>query len=69
MAISACICILLTAMKRDDEALNTSSLQVLRSVKHFIATNFYPALNASSLLLFKGTLKEFIASCFIAVSF
>jgi hypothetical protein len=40
-------------MKRGDEALNASSLQVLRSVKHFIATIVYPALNASTPLLFK----------------
>jgi hypothetical protein len=30
-----------------DEALNASSLQFLRSVKHFIATFFYTALKAS----------------------
>jgi hypothetical protein len=57
------------AMKRDDEALNTSSLPFLSSVerfiasslrfflsvKRFIAVNFYgkPSFNASSLLLFK----------------
>jgi hypothetical protein len=34
------------AMKRGDEALNASSLQFLRSVKRFIATNFYSVLNA-----------------------
>jgi hypothetical protein len=36
------------AMKRGDDALNASSLQFLRSVKRFIATNFYLELNASS---------------------
>jgi hypothetical protein len=35
------------AMKRGDEALNASLLQFLRSAKHFIATIFYSALNAS----------------------
>ncbi len=41
------------AMKRGDEALNTSSLLFLRSVKCFIATIFYPALNTSLPLLSK----------------
>ncbi len=39
-------------MKRGDEALNASSLQFLSSVKRFIATIFFWALNASSPLLF-----------------
>jgi hypothetical protein len=34
-----------------DEALNTSSLQFLRSIKRFIATTFFPAFNGSSPLL------------------
>jgi hypothetical protein len=42
------------AMKQGDEVLNVSSLKFFRSVKRFIATIFYSALNASSLLLFKG---------------
>jgi hypothetical protein len=41
------------AMKQGDEVLNVSSVQFFRSVKRFIATIFYSALNASSLLLFK----------------
>ncbi len=40
-------------MKRGDEAFNGSSLQFLRSVKRFIASIFYSALNASSLLILK----------------
>jgi hypothetical protein len=38
MAVSSLIYIVLTAMKRADEALNASSLQFLRSFKHFIAS-------------------------------
>jgi hypothetical protein len=38
LAISACIYIVLTAMKRGNEALNASSLQFLGIVKRFIAT-------------------------------
>jgi hypothetical protein len=56
------------AMKRGDEALNASSLQVLRSVKRFNASSlhfFYSALNASS-PLFK---KKIIVLRFIAVTF
>jgi hypothetical protein len=52
MAISAWIYIVLTAMKRGDEALNASSLkffstvnnsslQFFLSIKHFIAITFY----------------------------
>jgi hypothetical protein len=41
------------AMKRGDEAFNGSSLQFLRSVKRFIASIFYSALNASLLLILK----------------
>jgi hypothetical protein len=41
------------AMKRGDEAFNASLLQFLRSVKRFIATIFYSALNPSLPLLFK----------------
>jgi hypothetical protein len=41
------------AMKRGDEVFNGSSLQFLRSFKRFIASIFYSALNASSLLIFK----------------
>jgi hypothetical protein len=41
------------AMKQGTGALNTSSLQFLRSIKRFIATIFYSALNASSPFLFK----------------
>jgi hypothetical protein len=52
-------------MKRGDEALNASSLQFLRSVKGFIATIFYSALNASSLLL----LRKIVVKRFIAVTF
>jgi hypothetical protein len=40
-------------MKQGDEALNTSSLLFLRSVKRFIATIFYSALNASLPLICK----------------
>jgi hypothetical protein len=41
------------AMKRGDEAFNGSSLQFLRSVKRFMASIFYLALNASSPLILK----------------
>jgi hypothetical protein len=41
------------AMKQGDEALNASLLKFLGSVKHFIATIFYSALNASSPLILK----------------
>jgi hypothetical protein len=41
------------AMQQGDKAFIASSLQFLRSVKRFIATIFYSALNTSSLLLFK----------------
>ncbi len=41
------------AMKRGDEALTDSLLQFLRSIKRFVGTIFYTALNASSLLHFK----------------
>ncbi len=41
------------AMKRGNEALNASWLLFLRSVKRFIATIFYSALNVSSPLIFK----------------
>jgi hypothetical protein len=41
------------AMKRGNDALNASSLLFLRSVKRFIATIFYSALNVSSPLIFK----------------
>jgi hypothetical protein len=40
-------------MKQGNEAFNDSSLQFLRSVKRFIASIFYSALNASSLLILK----------------
>jgi hypothetical protein len=40
-------------MDRSDEAFNGSSLQFLRSVKRFIASIFYSALNASSPLILK----------------
>jgi hypothetical protein len=40
------------AMKQGNEALNASSLQFLSSVKCFIVTIFFSALNASSSLLF-----------------
>jgi membrane glycosyltransferase len=52
MAISPWICIVLIAMKRGDEALNASLLQLLSIVKCFIATIFFSALNASLPLLF-----------------
>jgi hypothetical protein len=41
-------------MKRDDEALNASSLQFLRSVKRFIAVTFKgkSSFNASLPLLY-----------------
>jgi hypothetical protein len=41
-------------MKRGNEALNASSLQFLSSVKRFIATIFFSALNASLPILFMG---------------
>jgi hypothetical protein len=41
------------AMKPGDEVFNSSSLQFLRSVKRFIASIFYSALNASSPLILK----------------
>jgi hypothetical protein len=41
------------AMKQGDEAFNGSSLQFLRSVKRFIASIFYSALNASLPLILK----------------
>ncbi len=41
------------AMKRGNEALNASLLTFLRSIKRFVGTIFYTALNASSLLHFK----------------
>jgi hypothetical protein len=41
------------AMKQGDEAFNASSLQFLKSVKRFIASIFYSALNASSPLILK----------------
>jgi uncharacterized protein (UPF0332 family) len=44
-------------MKQDDEALNASLLKFLGSVKCFIATIFYSALNASSSLLFTKNLN------------
>jgi hypothetical protein len=40
-------------MKRDDEALNTSSLQYFRSVKRFIATTFTPRLTLHRRYFFK----------------
>jgi hypothetical protein len=46
-------------MKRCDEALNASLLQFLRSVKRFITTNLYSALNASLPLLFKGNHRHY----------
>jgi hypothetical protein len=51
LAISAWIYIVLTAMKRGDEVLNASLLQCLSSVKRFIATIVFSALNASSLAI------------------
>ncbi len=72
----------LTVVKRGDEALNASSLYFLRSVKHFIATILYSALNASSPLrkiivkrliavtfLKRFHAERFIAERFIAVAF
>ncbi len=69
LAISVWIYVVLTALKRGDEALNASSLQFLSSVNRFIASSlwfspsikrfiaviFYgkPSFNASSPLLFK----------------
>ncbi len=69
LAISVWIYLVLTAMKRGDEALNASFLQFLSSVKRFIASSlrfflsvkrfiaviFYgkPSFNASSPLLLK----------------
>jgi hypothetical protein len=41
------------AMKRGNEAFNGSSLQFLRSIKRFIPSIFYSALNASSPLILK----------------
>ncbi len=66
------------AMKWGDEALNSSSLQFLRSVKHFIisllqffiqrkcfiATIFYSAFNASSPLLFKENHHLMLLQCY-----
>jgi hypothetical protein len=40
-------------MKQGGEVFNGSSLQFLRSVKRFIASIFYSALNASSPLILK----------------
>jgi hypothetical protein len=40
-------------MKQGDEAFNGSSLQFLKSVKCFIASIFYSALNASLPLILK----------------
>jgi hypothetical protein len=39
--------------KQGDKAVTASSLQFFRSVRRFIATIFYSALNASLQLLFK----------------
>jgi hypothetical protein len=41
------------AIKRGDEAFNGSLLRFLGSVKHFIASIFYSALNASSPLILR----------------
>jgi hypothetical protein len=66
LAISAWNYILLTAMKRGDEAFNGSSLQFLRSVKRFIASIFYSALNASSpLTLQKNRRLTLYRRCFL----
>jgi hypothetical protein len=40
-------------MKRDNEALNASSLQYFRSVKRFIATTFTPRLTLHCRYFFK----------------
>jgi hypothetical protein len=56
------------AMKQGNEALNASSLLFLRSVKRFIATIFYSALNVSLPLIFKRNqiiVKRFIAFTFL----
>jgi uncharacterized PurR-regulated membrane protein YhhQ (DUF165 family) len=47
IAISAWIYIVLTAMKRGDEELNTSSLQFLRSIKRFIASSLHRFIASS----------------------
>jgi hypothetical protein len=41
------------AMKRDDKALNASSLQYFRSVKRFIAATFTPRLTLHRRYFFK----------------
>jgi hypothetical protein len=54
------------AMKRGDEAFNGSSLQFLRSVKRFIASIFYSALNAlSPLILKKNRRLTLYRRCFL----
>jgi hypothetical protein len=79
MGISAWIDIVLTAMKRGDEAFNASLLQFLSIVKRFIATIFFSALKASSLLIFmekhrltlhrRYFLKEICCLTLIAITF
>jgi hypothetical protein len=64
MAISAWIYILLTAMKQGNEALNASSLKFLWSVKRFISTHFYLALNASSPLIFNENRRLVVHRCY-----
>ncbi len=51
-------------MKRGNEALNASSLLFLRSVKRFIATSFYSALNISSPLIFRRNHRLTLHHCY-----
>jgi hypothetical protein len=55
------------AMKRGDEALNASLLQFLRSVKRFIATIFFSALNVSSPLLFMERHRLTLHHCYFLI--
>jgi hypothetical protein len=53
------------AMKQGHEALNALSLQLLKSVKRFIAKNLYSVLNASSPLFLTENRRLTLHRCYL----